>query len=313
MKVWLPLLVFFLLLAACGKVGDPQPPFIRIPEAVQNLTVAQTGYNLVLSWTNPPKFIDGSTATNLSRVRIQMDGASLAVVEATGAGSAQSYAMPVGSVNGVGRTFAVVVETAQGKLSDVSKSVSITPVDVPGAVGQITATPDQRRIFLTWDKPRDHSELADVYVVIRSDLPGEVETLTAAAFEDSRYQEGMTVTYQITAARQVAGGLVMGVGPAVKMVAIEDKTPPMVPTGLEITPSDVGAFLTWEVNSETDLAGYQLFRSERADAGFKAVSDRPLMSNSFFDPSYRAGLYYAVSALDESGNESAKTAPFRGP
>src|SRR4030095_9662206 len=80
----------FLFLVACGKVGDPKPPFIRIPEAVENLTVAQSGYNIVLSWTNPPKFIDGSTATNLTRARIQMGGASLAFVEATGGGNAQS-------------------------------------------------------------------------------------------------------------------------------------------------------------------------------------------------------------------------------
>src|SRR6476469_9630588 len=88
------LLFLVLLLAACGKVGDPLPPFIRIPEAVQNLTVAQSGYDIVLSWTNPPKFIDGSLATNLSRVRIQMNGAALTVVETTGAGNPQSYVMP---------------------------------------------------------------------------------------------------------------------------------------------------------------------------------------------------------------------------
>jgi hypothetical protein len=309
-SVWMVGLIF---LAACGKVGDPQPPFIRIPEAVENLTVAQSGYNIVLSWTNPPKFIDGSSATNLSRVRIQMDGSSLAMVETTGAGNPQAYVMPAGSAINVGRTFAVVVETAQGRLSNVSKSVSITAVDVPGEITQITATPDQRRIFLTWQKPKDHSELADAYLLTRADFPGEAETLTDAAFEDSRYQEGMTVTYQITPARRVAGGLVMGVGPAVKMLVIADKTPPAVPTGLEITPSDTGGFLTWEVNSEIDLAGYRLYRSERADVGFKAVSEKPLTSNSFFDPSYRAGLYYAVAAIDESGNESAKTAPFRGP
>src|SRR5439155_12608780 len=72
--VGLALRVLLLAVAACGKVGDPKPPFIRIPEAVKDLTVTQTGYNLILTWTNPPRYVDGSAATNLARVRIQSDG-----------------------------------------------------------------------------------------------------------------------------------------------------------------------------------------------------------------------------------------------
>jgi hypothetical protein len=143
-------LVLFLF-TACGKVGDPQPPFIRIPERVKDLTITQAGYDLVLSWTNPARYIDGSAATNLARVQIRSNGAPLRTVQVVAPGQPQSYSMPViGSVIGGERAFTVVVETTQGKLSDVSNVASATPVDVPGRVVKLAALADQRRIFLKW-------------------------------------------------------------------------------------------------------------------------------------------------------------------
>jgi hypothetical protein len=306
-------IVILFLLSGCGRVGDPLPPFIRIPEAVKDLTVSQSGYDLILTWTNPPRYIDGSAATNLSRVQILNNGAPVATVNIAAAGKPQSYAIPVGPVLAGQRTFALVVETTQGKMSEISKSTSITPVEVPGRVARLNAIPDQRRIFLNWEKPKDSSEFAHAYIVIRTDIPAEAETVTETRYEDIRYQNGKMLTYQVTAVRRVDGGMVMGVGPESVTVLAEDKTPPKVPSGIEIQSSDTGAYVTWEPNDETDLAGYRVFRSEHADTGFRALSDRIVIPNGFFDPSFRSGSYYGVSAVDEFGNESKMSTPFRRP
>jgi hypothetical protein len=55
-----------------------------------------------------------------------------------------------------------------------------------------------------------------------------------------------------------------------------------------------------------------VFRSERAEAEFKVIADK-LVPNLFFDPMYRPDFYYAVSAVDEFGNESKMSAPYRAP
>jgi len=301
--------VLLLFLAACGKVGAPLPPFIRIPEAVTDLAVTQSGNDLVLTWTNPPRYIDGSAATNLVRVRIQAGGESLATVNVNAAGQPQSYMIPTGPITSGQRTFTVVVETSQGKLSAVSNVAAIVPVEVPGRVLGLFATADQRRIILEWNRPKENPDLVEAYIVTRTDIPAEPQTVTDTRHEDTRYEAGKEFTYHVTAVRRAGDKLVMGIGPETASVVAEDKKPPGVPTGIEITQS----VLTWDPNPESDLAGYRVFRSERADAGFMPVTDGLITTNVFFDPAYRAGMYYAVSAVDESRNESTMSAPFRAP
>jgi hypothetical protein len=303
----------FLLVAGCGKVGDPQPPFIRIPEAVKDLAASQSGQSIVLTWTNPPRYIDGSAATNLAHVQIRSNDAPAVTVDVTEAGKAQSQVIPIAPGSSERRAFNLIVETTQGKVSKVSNSVSITPVEVPGAVTGLHAFADQRRVIVQWEKPAEHPELAEAYIVTRSGTPAESETASDTRYEDTDYQPGKMFTYSVTSIRRVSGAIVTGTGSASYQVTVVDKTPPQVPTNLGIKVADMSAFLTWDPNEEADLAGYRVYRSSRADGGFTPVVDRLITGNSFNDISYRAGTYYAVSAVDEFENESPRSAPFRGP
>ncbi len=305
------LLVLCLLFAACGKVGDPLPPFIRIPEPIKDLTVTQSGHDLVLTWTNPARNIDGSAATDLARVQIRSGGAVIATLDAGGAGKPQSHSIVAGAIPGSPRTFAAVVETMGQKVSDLSNAASIVPVEVPGVVQRLRFRVDQRRIVLEWDAPREHPELADAYLVVRA--AAAPQRVSGRRYEDNQYEPGKVVTYEVTPVRQSGGATIRGAGPVAVSVTVEDKTPPRVPSGLEVIASDTGAFLTWDANEETDLAGYRVFRSEGPDTGFVLLTDQLRTGNSFFDAAAKAGFYYAVSAVDEFRNESARSAPFRVP
>jgi hypothetical protein len=297
---------FFLLVAGCGKVGEPLPPFIRIPEPVMDLAAGQTGHDVVLTWTNPARYIDGSAATDLGRVQIRADGAVIANVNVNGPGQPQSYSLPAAGQ----RTFTLQLETTRGRLSDLSNSVSITPVDVPGRVARLRSVVDQRRIAVQWDPPQEHPELAGGYVVVRTDTPGESQLVMGMEYIDDRYEQGKVFTYHVTPVRITPERTIPGVGPEALEVTAVDKTPPQIPTGLDIQRSDMGAFLVWAANDETDLAGYRVFRSDRPDGGFMPVADGVITTSSHFDPTSRPGLYYAVSAIDEFRNESARSAPF---
>ena len=307
------LLVTTLFLTSCGKVGDPLPPFIRIPEAVKDLGVTQSGYSLVLTWTNPPRNIDGSTATNLARVQIKSNDTIVATMDVTGPGQPQSYVIPVNASASGDRRFTLLVYTSQGKVSNVSNAASIAPTQVPGRVVNARGFADQRRIIVEWDKPQERPDLADAYAIARVDPPGPPELLSETRYEDTYYEPSKIFRYQITALRRIGGNTVPGLGPETVTVMTDDKTPPQAPTDLEISEVGNGGYLTWTANSETDFAGYRVFRSEHSDRDFKPLSDHLITTNAFLDMSYRPGLYYRVSAVDEFNNESAPSAPFRAP
>jgi hypothetical protein len=296
---------------ACGKVGDPQPPFIRIPEAVEDLNATQIGSNVVITWTNPARNIDGSAATNLARIQIRSGEEKIATVNVSEAGKPQAYSYSVPT--GTAATFNVIVETSKGKMSKGSNVVSIKTVDVPGRVRQLRGVFDQLRITLTWDKPQEHPELADKYVVTRSDRPGESETVPETHYEDQQYQRVKMITYQVTPIRRVGDQTVTGFTSEPYSVLVEDKTPPRTPTGLELTPSDNSAFLTWDANDEADLKGYHVYRSGSAGGDFKLVSTGINVPNTFMDPDYKPGTYYSISAEDDFGNESPRSAAVGGP
>jgi hypothetical protein len=103
-------------------------------------------------------------------------------------------------------------------------------------------------------------------------------------------------------------------------VEARDIFPPAVPTGLAAvaTTSENGAGntpqyaidLSWQPVTDTDLAGYVVYRRE-GDGGWQRISPTgPLVAPAFHDSQVQPGhsYRYAVSAIDQSGNESARSA-----
>ena len=66
------LLLLFVLLASmsCGKKGPILPPLVRVPQAVEDLSLSRVGDRLILSWTNPGAYIDGNPLQALSEVEV---------------------------------------------------------------------------------------------------------------------------------------------------------------------------------------------------------------------------------------------------
>jgi hypothetical protein len=97
-------------------------------------------------------------------------------------------------------------------------------------------------------------------------------------------------------------------------IAAKDLFPPSVPQGLEaVADSQGGAIdLSWTADAEPDLAGYRVYRRVAGTATpAEKISGAALVPNADWrDSSAQPGIRYAysVSAVDSSGNESARCA-----
>jgi hypothetical protein len=107
-------------------------------------------------------------------------------------------------------------------------------------------------------------------------------------------------------------------GPLSAPVRVEalDVFPPAVPTGLAAVATAAGAGtdasidLSWQPNTEADLAGYAVYRRE-GTGGWQRISPAErIIAPAFRDKQVQPGhsYSYAVSAIDQSGHESERSA-----
>jgi endonuclease I len=91
------------------------------------------------------------------------------------------------------------------------------------------------------------------------------------------------------------------------MVCVQDETPPVAPTGLIATGGEGEVDLDWDDNTESDLAGYNVLRSETSGGPHTQVNGPPVLLSEYTDTGVTNGVeyHYVVTALDTADNESA--------
>ena len=145
-------------------------------------------------------------------------------------------------------------------------------------------------------------------------LLGSAHTET---YRDTAFDFGKTYLYSIRAVIPTEGSAVESNDSVPAIVTPRDVFPPAVPqvlVGAVIVGSPTNATeveLSWSINTETDLAGYRVYRSEQQDTAGELVTTDLLLSPVYRDTSVQPGhtYWYSVTAVDRYGNESAHSAP----
>jgi hypothetical protein len=144
-------------------------------------------------------------------------------------------------------------------------------------------------------------------------LLGESQT---AVFNDANFTFGETYAYVVRSAAQYDSGEVESEDSKPLEVTPRDTFPPAAPMGLvaaviPATQSEGAQVdLSWAISPETDIAGYNVYRSDAESTPGEKLNSELLLTPTFRDASAELGhsYFYKVTAVDRSGNESERSA-----
>jgi hypothetical protein len=92
----------------------------------------------------------------------------------------------------------------------------------------------------------------------------------------------------------------------VEIIISSDTNAPLPPTGLSATGGEQMVSLNWNDNNESDLRGYNVYRSTTPGSGYGRLNGSFLTSSNYTDNNVDGYVtyYYFVTAVDTSNNES---------
>ncbi|NQX62513.1 S-layer homology domain-containing protein [Paenibacillus qinlingensis] len=183
----------------------------------------------------------------------------------------------------------------------------LTPPAIPSG---FSATANVRAVDLRWNGVADTDLLHyNLYASLNGGLTwGPALTVTGITYQASHLIAGTPYTFAVSAVDRSGNESAKSL--AVTAVPLEgaDVTPPEVPSGLSASAGVGEADLQWNARSESDLAGYRVYTS--TDNGVTwGVASSTVTETTYTVTQLTYGMLYtfAVTSLDLSGNESAKS------
>ncbi len=240
-----------------------------------------------------------------------------------------------------GVVYAVRTRASKKRASANSNAVVLKLYPVPERISALEAKVTEPAIELRWSAPTrtsggDSLSGPLTYRVYR----GEIDPASAAdaakdltlakwrvplallgpaeeeAYRDTGFDFGKTYVYVVRSVVVPSGEPVESADSSPAVITPVDTFPPAAPSGLvaAVLPGSNGGLLvdlSWSINTETDLAGYRVYKSERDDARGVPLARELLVTPAVRDRSVQPGhrYWYTVTALDRAGNESAGSPP----
>ena len=141
----------------------------------------------------------------------------------------------------------------------------------------------------------------------------KIAETASPTYQDTQIKFGTTYKYSIRSVVQYSGRDLESSDSNLALITPRDIFPPSAPQGLVVvfvpklgeTPAHLE--LSWAINSETDIAGYNVYRSEQDGALGTRLNSELLLTPAFRDMSAVAGrqYFYTITAVGRSGNESS--------
>lgn len=314
------LLLLLLLLSGCGYVGDPLPPLANIPGSVTDLAAIQRGARIIVHFTPPGRTTEGRALNGPVRFDLRI-GTAVIPFNAD-AWAAQAHKLPepamhnglaeteIPSTNWTGHDVSLAVRTIgpNGKESGWSNFVDLTVVPPPAQPIGVKAETTADGVRLTWQGGG-----GDFVVLRRSGSDtnfARVADVQQPEWLDRTAEFGKAYTYDVQRIVKLENNRTAQ-SELSEPVSItpKDVFPPAAPTGLRVVAGPGSIELTWDRNIEPDLAGYRVYRAAQGGEWEKLADTSQIPAYSDHKVEAGKAYRYAITAVDQSGNESPRSAP----
>ena len=343
------LVVACLAAIGCGKRRPPLPPVERVQQRTELLSGAQQGNEVILNWPAPQRNAPDSSVQSIRRIDVyrlaEKPGAPLGLTEEEFA----ARATLVGSVTfekiqtaGDTLTYRDALElggqptrlryalryvNASGQRAAFSNFLVIEPAariaQPPTLASPVTIAEDA--ITLTWTPPAaniDGSTPVNLlgYNVYRLDesqnelsqTPINSSLVSGTTYTDRNFRFGNEYRYLVrSVSLGTGGGQVESLNSNAVPAQPRDTFAPAPPERPSIAPDPSFGRLAifFAANKETDVAGYNIFRSTDPNLpkqNWTKLNPELLTRTNFRDEKVESGktYYYYLVAVDNAGNVS---------
>jgi hypothetical protein len=243
--------------------------------------------------------------------------------------------------SGTDLTYTVRARVSRAKASADSNAVTVRVYPPPATVQGLRVTPTEEALVLDWSAAQAVAEADGAksagFRIYRAEVdpttadtavlnPSQAKLLapeqllgqtTATEYRDMSFQFGHTYLYEVRAVEQFGPATIESADSTPAVLTAKDIFPPAAPRDLEAVSvaatkeASASVELTWTINTEPDLAGYNVYRSGDAETPGQKLNSELLLVPTFRDISVvpGKGYFYRVGAVDQSGNESPLSSP----
>jgi hypothetical protein len=296
-------------------MGEPLPPALNRPERVPDLAAVQRGSKIVIQFTVP-------TVTT-EDIALKKDGRDIELrvgPPSPGGFNLEQWERTSDRVPVVvpDKQPLAHIEVPAAKYYNKTLDIAVS-VHGPGgrtlgwsqfAVLQVVPELPVPQALVTSDAPDAvHLEWhagAPEFRIFRK-LVAEINwtqiaTSTKPSYTDNAIEYGKTYQYMVQSVQKTGEKDAESELSDVSTIRPVDTFPPAVPSGVTAVPGTRSIELVWDRNTEKDFAGYRIYRDG------KKVADG-VTAPSFSDRDVQAKIryQYQVSAVDNAGNESARS------
>lgn len=301
-------LLLMLTVFSCAKVGPPLPPLPSDVVLVEDLQLAQSGQDLYLTFPHPVRELSEIEVYRLCEGKAEDidDTDPVKVVPGTeieilGFLDRSFVLAPPGDLSPE-CIFAVRTINLRGKRSGFSNLVSWNSAALPLTPAGLKTAISETLVHVEWQMPGDFKpEQGKAQPEFLINLK---EVTKDNSYIISDFTFGEPLSFEVRTIDSNDGVIRLSEPLVLEKFIPEDVFPPRTPSGLIVVRMADRIQLTWDDNTETDLAGYYVHRA--AAGGLSQRISTLVTINRFVDedPPDAPGFTYTVTAVDKWDNES---------